>query len=344
MKKIIEVDCTHMAPKQFSVAICGCGSIGAIKQDVYDSPTTDAVLTHAHAFSKHPDIHKSILFIDNDIEKAVQAAVKWTKESFPTSAYISYDNWKARKLYTDIVVVATPTKTHKEVLFETLTHQPKLVVAEKPFCSNLKEAQEVHDRYAVAGIPILIDFIRRFDPIAADVFDELRAGAYGEIYAARCVYGRGLRRDGCHAVDLFLHVFGIPTGLSYNHKGIVDHLVDDPSYNVKLEFETCPEVHLIATDSRKWGAFEIEFITEKGIIRFYDWGKRIAWLKPEIEETFGQYRALSPHPVYMETGLHKALLYMADNCVHHLKDQSPLLCTSEDAITVHKVLEHIKGK
>jgi hypothetical protein len=138
------------------------------------------------------------------------------------------------------------------------------------------------------------------------------------------------------------YVFGTPTALQYNHKGIVDYLPSDPSYTVHLEFETCQEVYLIGTDSRKWGAFEIDFITEKGVIRFYDWGKKVKIYAPEIEQTFGQYQALSPVAKQMTTELEKALLYMVDNCVQHLKNNAPLLCTSADAIAVHKILAHIK--
>jgi predicted dehydrogenase len=157
----------------YTVAIIGCGSIGALKDDAYDSPTTDAVLTHAHAFYKHT--RTTIAgFIDIDFDKAKRAADKWE------GGYCSTIN---EQIFTingiespDIVVVATPTETHYNTLLEVLTLKPKLVVAEKPFCSSLKEAREIHDRYKSAGIPLLVNYTRRFDPITEDIINGLRTG------------------------------------------------------------------------------------------------------------------------------------------------------------------------
>jgi predicted dehydrogenase len=321
---------------KYTVAIIGCGSIGALKGDYYDSPTTDAILTHAHAFHNHPDT-ESLFFVDSIFEKAKLASTKW--DAVP----ITYTGWAERKIYADIVVVATPTHTHRDVLMEALTHQPRLVIAEKPFCSNLKDAQEVHDAYAKAGIPILVDYIRRFDPVGGDFFERIRDGHYGEVYHARCFYGRGLRRDGCHAIDLFNMMFGDVNGvLSYDRSIIYDGEPDDPTQTIHFNYDRCGDVNMVGIDSINYGLFEMDFATEKGILRFIDWGKTILHYSVKEEVVFGQYKALSEHPGYWYTGLTKALLYLADNAVKYLRSGEPLLCTSKDAIRVHQVLGMIK--
>ena len=325
-----------MNKNKYTVAIVGCGSIGALKDDTYDSPSTDAVLTHAHAFYRHPKTNLTLL-IDTDQKKALEAGTKWH------TGAASYEIWRDRKIYSDIVVIATPTETHYEVLMEALDHQPKLVVAEKPFCSNIKEARDVAAAYNSANIPILVDYIRRFDDMHSDVLAKLKAGEFGEIYHARCLYGRGLRHDGCHALDIFCGVLGKPTGLVFNHGGIIDRAADDPSYTIRLEFDRCREVYMVGTDSRAWGCFEMEFVTEKGILRFSDWGKTIKHYAPEQEQTFGQYQSLSSHAVTRRTGLDMALLHLADNAVRFLDGTQELRCTAQDAIHVHEILEHIGG-
>lgn len=344
-KSIKEIDCTRLTPpsKKYTVAIVGCGSIGALKKDRYDNPTTGhsyedyinhVTLTHAHAFYDNPNT-KIVEFVDADLDRAFTAGQKWrTKEGVCASTSI--------KTNPDIVVIATPTETHHDMLMQVLELRPRLVVAEKPFCSTLKEAQEVHDAYKKAGIPIVVNYTRRFDPVAADIFIGLRNGDYGEIYHARCLYGRGLRRDGCHGLDLFSHVLGQLRGLSYSHCWVVDYLPSDPSYTLKLEYERCSAVYMVATDSRKWGGFEIDFVTAAGIVRFTDWGKTVQHFRVAPETTYGQYNALQASAEKIETGLTKALLYLADNAVRHLRNGTPLLCTSEDALRVHEVMEQVK--
>jgi predicted dehydrogenase len=325
---------------KYTVAIIGCGSIGALKDNAYDSPTTEAILTHAHAFHRHLDT-EIIAFLDSDYSKAKQAMTKWDNgHCAPDTGITDF----GLSIPIDIIVVASPTETHWSQLLQVLALKPRLVIAEKPFCSSLKEAQEVHDAYANAGIPIVVDYIRMFDPVAAGIFDGLRDGRFGQVYHARCLYGRGLRRDGCHALAVYNHIFGAINGLSYSHAGIVDHLRDDPSYTLRLEYERCAEAYMVGTDSRKWGAFEMDFATEAGIISFVDWGKTVRIRKPEQESTFGQYQSISPRCETIQTGLNKALLYMVDNAVKYLRDKTPLLCTSLDAIKVHSILSQISGE
>lgn len=317
--------------KTYTVSIVGCGSIGALKDDRFDRPGSDAILTHAHAFHTHPRTELSY-FVDADLNKQQRAETKWGLSHRTVGGLVPN---------TDIIVIASPTNTHYKNLMISLSLKPKLVVAEKPFCSTLKEAQEVHDAYSEAKIPILINYSRRFDHFHDAVLRGLREGTYGEIYYARCLYGRGLKRDGCHGLDIFNTVFGNPVGLQYNHRGIADGEPDDPTFTVHLEYEKCKEVYMVGCDSRAWGAFEIEFVTEKGILRFSGWGNYIQHFKAEDETTFGQYKALSSTAPKITTGLKKMMLYMVDNCVQFLDGNEPLACTSEDAIKVHEILDKV---
>ncbi len=317
--------------KTYTVSIVGCGSIGALKDNQFDSPGSDAILTHAHAFYEHSRTELSY-FVDVDLNKQQCAETKWGLPHRTVGGLVPN---------TDIIVIASPTNTHYQNLMIALaTLKPKLVIAEKPFCSTLKEAKEVHDAYTLAGIPILVNYSRRFEHFHSAIFTDLRAGAYGEIYHARCLYGRGLKRDGCHGLDIFNMVFGDPVGLQYNHRGIADGEPNDPTFTVHLEYEKCKEVYMVGCDSRAWGAFEIEFVTEKGIIRFPGWGKYIQYFQAEDETTFGQYKALSATAAKYATGLNKMMLYMADNCVRFLDGGEDLACTSADAIKVHEILNY----
>jgi predicted dehydrogenase len=279
-------------------------------------------------------------FVDKDENKRLTAAEKWDALCCEDISCFS------SPASPDIISVCTPTETHERVLLDILKLNPlpKLVIAEKPFCENLQQASWVSNQYKAAGVPILVDYIRRFDLITAFTLDKIKNGHYGKVYHARCLYGRGLKRDGCHAVDIFNWVFGSVQGVMINHPGITDYLPFDPSYTVRLEYKTCSEVYLVAVDSRAWGCFEIDFITERGVIRFVDWGKEMRVYKPEEETTFGQYKALSPCAEVHRTNLHTALLYMVQNAVDFLDGNGPLLCTDNDALNVHRIIEGIGGK
>ena len=61
---------------KYNVAIIGVGSIGALKNNQFDSPDTDNIFTHAHACYNHPQVDK-IGFFDTDLDKALKAMEKW---------------------------------------------------------------------------------------------------------------------------------------------------------------------------------------------------------------------------------------------------------------------------
>ena len=63
----------------YNVLIIGAGNIGAL----YDSPGSNHILTHAHAFSKTPGF-SLIGFFDTDFEKAHHAAQRWNTQVFKT--------------------------------------------------------------------------------------------------------------------------------------------------------------------------------------------------------------------------------------------------------------------
>lgn len=327
---------------KYSVAVVGCGSIGALKADEYDRPGGDDILTLAHAFSAHPATDL-VAFVDPS-DNGPLAMQKWGVRHYYTcvEAMIGF-----KEVRPDIIVVATPTETHRDVLIQVLALKPRLVVAEKPFCSSLKEAQEVVNAYDKAGIPILVDYIRRFDPVGAPILNDLRAGNHGRIYHARCLYGRGLRRDGCHGLDVFNWVLGRPVGLQVLHDGRIDDAPErgDASHHVILTYEKNGRpvtAQMVPADSRSWGAFELEFITDLGVVSFPQWGRRASIRRAEAETTFGQYKALGWPPELVATALNKALLYLADNCVRYLRDAEPLICTDADALRVHEILDHVK--
>lgn len=329
-----------MNNNQYKVAIIGCGSIGALKDDAYDSPNTDAILTHAHAAYRHPRTNMRT-FVDINEARAESSSVKWT--NIWTNAIVSISEMKKCGISADIVVVAVPTEHHRLTLLDVLSLKPKLVIAEKPFCSTLQDAKDVATAYELAGVPLLVDYIRRFDFMHRTHMEALRDGKMGDIYHARCIYGRGIKHDGCHGLDIFNWVFGKPVGLTYSHAGIIDRCEEDPSYTVHLEYAKCKEVYMVATDSRKWGSFEMEFVTEKGILRFPDWGKQIRFYGVQDEQTFGQYRSLDPVAVTASTHLDIALLHLMENAVRHIEEGDPLHCTAHDAINVHEILQCIGG-
>jgi len=248
-----------------------------------------------------------------------------------------------KELKPDIVSICTPTNTHFEILEHLLKIEtgwkPKLVICEKPFCSNHKEAKAISTLYKHAKIPLLIDYIRRFDKIMMAFRENIKSE---RAHACRIIYGRGLKRDGCHGLDICNYLFGaniILTNPLLKYTGIEDGEPGDFSIPLYGAWEHCSQIIFTPVDSRDYSVFEIDVLTEAGHYQFIDNGLQLIFHGKD-QSVFGDYASLSNVPDYSQTALNIALLTLMDNAVKYLKQQSPLLCTDRDAV---KVWEMMKG-
>jgi len=316
----------------YNAVIIGAGSIGALKPDKYDSPDTENILTIAHAFYNHPDINL-IGIVDNDIEKAILASKKWNTKAYTDINYI--------KENIDIAAICVPTDWHKSVIEEVLKYNPKIIMAEKPFCTHLITAKHINN---LTNIPILIDYIRRYTPQIQALRNALVSNIYGKIYHAKLTYTRGLKREACHAIDLFNWIFGeFRTGrvLGYRDEALVDFDFNDKTYAVHLIYENCPHVFLCPVDGRDYAVFDIEIFTEKGKILIKEHSLKIEHFNVIPEKTYGNYMMLGDKFWEVKTDLKTALMNYVQNAIDVIEGKKKPICDINDAIKVHEVYEKL---
>ena len=329
--------------RMYKTVIIGAGSIGSNKPDKYDSADTENILTHAHACCKHPEV-ELVGIVDQDIDKAYKAALKWN---------IKYTGIDISNIPTfpDIIIVATPTETHKQILLDIIQYKPKFVIAEKPFCSNAAEAREVIEAYKQANIPMSIDYIRNYDYQIRKLIEKIKSGYYGQIFSCILYYVRGLAHEGGHAINLFNKMFGeFIDGKIYETGNYSDRNINDRSYTVYLRYQNCLNVIMIPIDSRTaFNVFNIEIMTEKGKIILSEHGKYIEFYPRIPEPTYGDYNTLSAFAeTRIETELTIDLMDVIGEAVQYI-DASPMTiglknkCTPEDALKVHEIIEYLRG-
>ncbi len=322
--------------------IIGCGSIGALKADKYDSRTTPQVLTWGHACYSHESVDV-VEFVDSNARKAMQAAEKW-------------DGWWSNNITSaledvnpNIIIVATPTETHYDVLkivhdiISKTPDKPRVVICEKPFCTNLLFAREIANMYRNINVPIIVGYLRRFNEHIIDVSNDFFTGVYGKIYHCKVTYTRGLLRDGSHAIDLCRNFFGdFEDGYIVGRQDSIDDFgKDDLTYACHISFENCPHVFFCPVDGRAYDVFDIDIYAEKGRVLLTDHSKRIEIYQRKPEAVYGNYDCLDDSyykskKTELET---KTMLSMLDNAINVLDRKGIPICDAEDAIQVHKIYE-----
>ncbi|MCK4911649.1 MAG: Gfo/Idh/MocA family oxidoreductase, partial [Thermodesulfovibrionales bacterium] len=206
----------------YCALIVGAGMIGS----GYDTPDDENVLTHAHAFHRHPDFEPAC-FVEPDREKARKAVSVWGGR-----AYGSLDEAFSGQAF-DVVSVCTPTTTHRDVLLDVLGRDIKCVIHEKPLAADMDEAAELMEACGSSPVPVMVNYTRRYMKEMIGIRARIAKGEFGSFVSGSCYYGKGILNNGSHAVDLLRYLIGEVEDVSYV-SGRVDYLPQDPSVSCVL--------------------------------------------------------------------------------------------------------------
>ena len=141
------------------ISVLGCGRIGRM---------------HADNIAAHPRAELAGVF-DIDGPSAEDVAERHNVANFATAdEAITSDA-------VDGVLIATPTSTHVEFL-ETSVKAGKPVLCEKPIDLSLARVDALKERIAGTDVPIMLGFVRRFDPGHSAARQAAACGEIGELH------------------------------------------------------------------------------------------------------------------------------------------------------------------
>jgi predicted dehydrogenase len=232
-----------------------------------------------------------------------------------------------------VISVATPAAVRPRLLHQVLALGPRAVVAEKPLAETAAEAEVIVKAYRAAGVPLLVNYSRRFTPI----WQSLR-GCHAMSVAIR--YGKGIRHNGTHAIDLCRMMFGECTDARPLARKN-DYWPDDPTVSAFLSFERCPEVFLQGLDEAAFTLFEVDIVTPEWRLVVDSDGRRAR--RFEMRDAIG----IPPGKRLVEittedTGAASAMLNLMQNLRDVLGGASPL-CEGEDAVAAQRIAEWLSA-
>jgi predicted dehydrogenase len=262
--------------------------------------------------------------VDPDAATGTQAA------AWGCRAYGDFDEMM-RAEAPDVVSLAVPTAERADLLHRALSYRPRLVVAEKPLTASVSLSETVTKAYAGAGIPLLVNYSRRFVP----AWRRLNGT---EAMSTTIRYAKGLRHNGTHALDLCRMLFGEcldarPLSVKF------DFWADDPSVSAFLRFERCPEVSLQALDERCFTHFEVDIVSRTGRIVVDRDGRRLT--RYEVRDDSG----IPPGKRLVEvadedTGGALAMLNLMRHAQEVIDGATPL-CSGDDALEAQRIADRL---
>lgn len=198
-----------------STALLGAGFIGQV---------------HAKNLVENPDAELSYVY-DADPERA-----RATAGRFGSTAAGSVEQVLADPAV-DAVVIASSTNTHASLL-KAASKAGKAVFCEKPIDLSLDVAAEAASVATKAGVPVMVDFCRRFDPQYVALREAVASGEIGAVELVQ-MSSRGpslppidyLRVSGGQMRDQLIHFFDLMcwiTGLEPVQVSVAGSALVDP--------------------------------------------------------------------------------------------------------------------
>lgn len=81
----------------------------------------------------------------------------------------------------DIVDIITPPPTHYDLIQLAFAHNPKAIICQKPFCETAEQRQQIGERSAATGVPVIVHENFRFQPWYRAIKSALDQGDIGEV-------------------------------------------------------------------------------------------------------------------------------------------------------------------
>ena len=172
----------------------------------YDLAAPEYVFTHLRSAMSHPEA--DLLWgVDPDHAARTKFANVTGCAAYATIADVPADERP------DIVIVATPTPTHRAVASEAIALRPRLLLVEKPLAPTVEEAEEMLSEARDAGVGIAVNYFRRFDPGVRWLLDWFGEGRLGTFQAGHGYYSRGLLNNASHFINLAQYWLGDPESM-----------------------------------------------------------------------------------------------------------------------------------
>jgi len=255
-----------MNKKRFKVLIIGCGNMAG-GYDLHQ-PEDALPLGHAKAYLQHGGFEVTTCMDPNNAQRQAfqnhwqipQGFVSWRDLPYEVGAF-------------DVISICSPTGVHAGDIQAALRLKPGLIFCEKPVTTHMAQTQQAVKHCAESQVLLAVNHSRRWSPEVLQLKQQLDEGCWGAVRSVSAVYNKGMLNNGSHMLDVLLNLFG---DLQITHVGqaAFDHSEADPSVDACLKTVDGVPIQLNLAHAQDYALFEMQIVTEKGVIVMEDGGAR----------------------------------------------------------------------
>jgi len=304
-----------------NAVVVGCGAIGS----TLDDAATEVALTHATGYETHDQTR---LVAGVDPSSARRSAFRSSRDA---PAYSSVDVALTNHEI-DLVSVCTPPETHLEVVERSVSAGVQGVLCEKPLAADSATARRIVDRCRRAGVPLAVNYTRRYLPGCRTARAMLKTGTIDDLHRAVLVYNKGFLANGSHMVDLARWWFGDAEDAT---------VVAGDNPDAILTFGETP-THLVYAGNDAYNHVEVDVYGHEGRVQLVDHSGRLLVSPVRDAPLFDGYRDIGS-PSTVQTGIEWMCYFAVNDLVRAVEASEPVACDGEDALKTLELCERLRS-
>ena len=261
------------------VLIVGCGRIAGGFNEADDRKA----LTHAVAYRRLGA--NLVACCDRHPDKAAAFARRW---SIP---YHSADLDDAlRRTEPNVVSVCTPPGARRQILERVVAAGTvRAVLLEKPIADGLDDAAAIRRLIREAGLPVIVNYFRAFDPFSQVVTRFCRDAVFGPVCEAVVRYYGRAEDNASHMLERVLDVLGADVrGIRLSGRD------DAPTFAVEAAAAPRARALFIPTEKCDYAPLELDLLFSRGRLRIVDSEGRAEAFTAVPDPDFAGFSMLAP--------------------------------------------------
>ena len=314
-----------------SCVIIGLGQIG-MGYD-YDQFDQTKIFTHAYAIEKNSKFK---------LVGAVETSIKQKNRFKKRYALPLYNDpaLAVKELKPDIVVISTPTQTHRSILLKVVNaYKPKIILCEKPLSYDLNEAKNMVKLCKEAGIELFVNYMRRVDQGVLEIKKRIEIGKISTPIRANVWYSKGLQNNGSHFLDLLSFWLGKAKSTFIINQGRLWNNFD-PEPDLKIDFNLGTAIFRSAWEE-SFSHYTIELLSRSGRLSYDYGGNHIEWQKKSKDPYFAGYSILNKHKEILKNSMDIYQLRVYDSIHKYSIGEKTTLCTGSESLESLKKIDLI---
>ena len=299
----------HMT--KFRAGIIGCGRIaGTIEEEIIvKNANTTMLLPHSHA-GAYKDVPEVELVAASEVveKKLTDFGRRWNVSSL----YTNYEEM-LKKESLDIVSISASTSIHYPATLKAAESGVKAIFCEKPIAETLAEADRMIDVCDQAGVRLIVNHYRRWNPYYRRAKELVDLGRIGELVAIVGYNPEPLLYGGTHLFDQFRY-YGGDVDWVFGHIDDIDYLDEaktvckDPTEHAGAFLHFKNGVHGLMALADGWDPYGMWLIGKSGKMHMgsfpfelYEGDKQVPF-PAAMKHTSGMVNAVREIVECIETG------------------------------------------